>query len=78
MIENHVKGWLALGIVEPARSQYNSLMFCEGKKDGTLQLVQDFRVLNSASMDDKYTMKDVTECIGEIGWAGSSFLAHLI
>ena len=65
VIEKHVKEWLALGIVEPARSRYNSPMFCVGKKDGSLRLVQDFRALNSASMDDKYTMKDVTECIGE-------------
>ena len=77
VIEKHVKEWIALGIVEPARSRYNSPMFCVGKKDGTLRLVQDFRALNAASMDDKYTMKDVTECIGEIGRAGSSIFSTL-
>ena len=41
-IEKHVKEWLALGIVEPARSRYNSSMFCVGKKDGSLRLVRDF------------------------------------
>ena len=77
VIEKHVKEWIALGIVKPARSRYNSPMFCVGKKDGTLRLVQDFRALNAASMDDKYTMKDVTECIGEIGRAGSSIFSTL-
>ena len=75
--QKHVKEWLALGIVEPARSQYNSPMFCVGKKDGTLRLVQDFQALNSASMEDKYTMKDITDCIGEIGGAGSSIFSTL-
>ena len=77
VIEKSVKEWLALGIVEPARSRYNSPMFCVGKKDGSLRLVQDFRSLNAASQDDKYTMKDVTECIGEIGRAGSSIFSTL-
>ena len=39
VIEKHVKEWLALGIVEPARSRYNSPIFWVGKKDGTLHLV---------------------------------------
>ncbi len=33
------------------------------KKDGSLRVVQDFRELNAKSMDDRYSMKDVNECI---------------
>ncbi len=42
------------------------------KKDGTVRLVQDFRALNNESYTDKYSMKDVSECIGEIGRSGST------
>jgi hypothetical protein len=35
------------------------------KKDGTLRVVQDFRELNAASHDDRYSMKTVNECIGD-------------
>ena len=37
------------------------------KKNGGIRLVQDFGALNAASHIDKYSMKDVSECIGEIG-----------
>jgi len=42
------------------------------KKDGTVRLVQDFRALNNESYTNKYSMKDVSECIGEIGRSGST------
>ena len=37
------------------------------KKDGSLRVVQDFRELNANSQDDRYSMKDINECIGDIG-----------
>jgi hypothetical protein len=42
------------------------------KKDGNVRLMQDFRALNNQSFTDKYSMKDVSECIGEIGRSGST------
>ncbi len=42
------------------------------KKDGTVRLVQDFRALNNESYTDKYSMKDIGKCIGEIGRSGST------
>jgi hypothetical protein len=39
--------------------------------------VQDFRKLNQNSLDDKYCMKDVNECIGDIGRAGSTIFSTL-
>ena len=35
-------------------------------------MVQDFRALNSKTLEDKYSMKDISECINEIGNTGSS------
>jgi hypothetical protein len=47
------------------------------KKDGTKRVVQDFRSLNSNTYVDKYSMKDVQECISEIGRAGSTIFTTL-
>ena len=70
-VEKHVKEWLKLGVIQPARSKYNSPIFAVMKKNGGVRLVQDFRALNAHTHVDKYSMKDVSECIGEIGRAGS-------
>jgi SET domain-containing protein len=47
------------------------------KKDGSLRVVQDFRDLNAKSMDNRYSMKDVNKCNGNIGRAGSSIFLTL-
>ena len=52
-------------------------MFLVNKKDGGFRVVQDFRALNSNSHIDKYTMKDVSECIGEIGRSNSTIFSTL-
>ena len=77
IMEKQVKEWLSLGVVQPSRSRWNSPMFCVPKKDGSLRMVQDFRALNQVSLDDKYSMRDVTECIGELGRAGSTLFSTL-
>ena len=76
-LEEQVKEWLKLGIVQPSRSRYNSPMFLVNKKDGGFRVVQDFRALNANSHIDKYTMKDVSECIGEIGRSNSTIFSTL-
>ncbi|MGL6005418.1 reverse transcriptase domain-containing protein, partial [Aeromonas sobria] len=76
-IENQVKEWLKLGIVQPSRSRYNSPIFVVTKKDGGIRLVQDFRALNANTYIDKYSMRDVQECITEIGRAGSTIFSTI-
>jgi len=41
-VERHVLEWLKLGVIQPARSRYNSPIFAVMKKDGGTRLVQDF------------------------------------
>jgi hypothetical protein len=47
------------------------------KKDNTVRLVQDFRALNNESFTDKYSMNDVSECIGEIGRSGNTIFSTI-
>ncbi len=61
----------------PARSRYKSPIFAVMKKDGGVRLVQDFRALNNQSYTDKYSMKGVSECIGEIGRSGSTIFSTI-
>ena len=57
---------------------YNSPIFCVPKKNGSgLRIVQDFRELNAHSHIDKYSMKEISECIGDIGRAGSTIFSTL-
>ncbi len=72
-----VNEWLKLGIIQPAHSRFNSPIFVVPKKDGTMRFVLDFRALNANSLDDRYNMKDVIECIGDIGRAGSTIFSTL-
>ncbi len=76
-LQDQVKEWLRLGIVQPSQSRYNSPVFLVEKKDGTKRVVQDFCSLNANTYGDKYLMKDVQECISEIGQAGSMIFTTL-
>jgi hypothetical protein len=77
-IEQSLEEWLKLGVVKRANSLYNSPIFCVPKKQGQgLRVVQDFRELNNHSHIDKYSMKEITECIGDIGRANSTVFSTL-
>ena len=77
-IEQSLDEWLKLGVVKRANSLYNSPIFCVPKKQGQgLRVVQDFRELNNHSHIDKYSMKEITECIGDIGRANSTIFSTL-
>ncbi len=69
--------WLKLGVIQPAHSCYNSQIFAVMKKDGNIRLLQDFRALNNQSYTDKYSMKNMSECIGEIGQSGSTLFSTI-
>jgi transposase InsO family protein len=76
-LHKSVAEWLKLGVVQPCRSKYNSPLFCVAKKNGGLRIVQDFRALNAKTLEDKYSMKDIAECINEIGQSGSSLFTTI-
>jgi hypothetical protein len=77
-IEQTLDEWLKLRVVCRKHSPYNSTIFCVPKKQGQgLQIVQDFRQLNLHSHINKYSMKEINECIGDIGRANSSIFLTL-
>ncbi len=51
-VEQHVLEWLKLGVIQPARSRYNSPIFAVMKKDGGVRFVQDILALNNQSYTD--------------------------
>jgi transposase InsO family protein len=76
-LEDQIRDWLKLGVVQPTNSPYNSPIFVVPKKDGSPRYVLDFRQLNAHSHTDKYSMKTVDECIGQIGRDGSTIFSTL-
>ncbi len=77
-IEQTLEEWLKLGVVRRSDSLYNSPIFCVPKKQGQgLRIVQDFRELNQNSHINKYSMKEITECISDIGRANSNIFSTL-
>jgi hypothetical protein len=72
-IEQTMDVWLKLDVVNRSNSLYNSPLFCVPKKQGHgLRIILDFRQLNNHSLIVKYSMKESTECISDIGRANLS------
>jgi Reverse transcriptase (RNA-dependent DNA polymerase) len=77
-IEQSLEEWLKLGVIKLLNSLCKSPIFCVPEKQGHgLQVVQDFHELNIHSLTDKYTMKQITGCIGDIGWANTTIFSTL-
>jgi hypothetical protein len=66
-IEQSLDEWLKLGVICQSNSSYNSPILCIPKKQGQgLRIVQDFRLLSQHSHIDKYSMNEISECIGRV------------
>jgi hypothetical protein len=80
-IKDNVAMWLQLGLVERARSPYNSPIFCVPKNctdENGVQLVRtvlDYRSVNLRTMPDKYSIRSVDECIAEVGMKQSKIFS---
>ncbi|MBM3429104.1 MAG: hypothetical protein FJX95_10020, partial [Bacteroidetes bacterium] len=74
-LEEQIKDWLRIGIIQKSRSLYNSPVFLVEKKDKTYRTVCDYRMTNAHSLPDLYSQRDVIECINEIGQQNSNIFS---
>ena len=76
ILEN-VQQWLQLGIVEPAKSPYNSPIFCVRKKGGGFRMCLDYRGVNAKSLPENYNIRTPDDCIAEVGQKGGKYFIAL-
>ena len=86
VLHSYVEELLRQGAIEVSRSPYNSPIFCVTKKlppdapPGTpppLRCVLDFRKVNDRSLPDRYSIKEVRECIDEVGRLASDIFTTI-
>ena len=70
-VKKHNEEILKLGVVRPLRSKFNSPILVVSKKDTGMGIIQDFRAINQNTHMDRYSVREVQECIDKIGrlWA---------
>ena len=76
-VDDYVTELTRSGVITHSRSPYNSPIFCVPKKSGELRVVQDMRALNAACYEDKYSIREISECIDEIGRNSSRVFSTL-
>jgi len=65
-LDQFLKENLETGRIHPYKSPMASLVFFIKKKDGTLQLVQDYRALNAMTVKNKYPLPLISELINKL------------
>ena len=67
-----------IGCIQVSWSPYNAPIFCVKKPHGQgLRIVQDFRAINEHSLQDKYIIREIQECIDTIGLRNSTVFTTL-
>ena len=69
---------LKKGAIEVSRSRFNSPIFQVPKPHGHgMRAVLDFRAVNLNSVPDRYTIREVRDCVDEVGLAGSKVFSTI-
>jgi len=69
---------LQKGAIEVSRSAYNSPIFLVPKPHGHgMRAVLDYRAVNLKSKPDRYTIREIRDCIDEIGLAKSQVFSTI-
>ena len=71
-LDSWVQELLKVGAIELSRSTFNSPLFTVQKKDGSRRIILDFRKLNDSSVQDRYAIREIRQCIDEVGQAGAN------
>ena len=86
VLHEFVDELLKKGAIQDSKSPYNSPVFCVPKKAAPgaspdeplpLRCVLDFRAVNMHAVPQKYSMKDVRECLDDIGRADAKWYSQL-
>jgi len=78
IIYDWVDELLKKGAIEVSRSGFNAPIFLVPKPHGHgLRAVLDFRAINDASYADRYTIREVRDCVDEIGLAQSDVFSTI-
>ena len=65
-IEKTIKALLAMGHMRPSKSPFASSVVLVKKKDGTLRMCIDYRVLNKRTIKNSYPIPQIDELIDEL------------
>ncbi len=85
-IYDYVQELLKQGVIRESRSPYNSSIFCVAKKPPPnhkpgdplpLRIILDYRQINSKSLLDRYSIKEVRQCLDEVGRDGSKIFTTI-
>jgi hypothetical protein len=77
LVRDHISALLKARCIRTSRSPYNAPIFCVQKPHGGMRVVLDYRGLNEQTFEDKYTIREVQDCIDEIGRRGSTVFSAL-
>ncbi len=72
-IKETLDEWIKLGVVKRLNLLCHSPIVCIKRP----RIMKDFRELNQNYHINKYSMKEIIECIGDIGGANSTMLSTL-
>ena len=67
LVESEVTKMLALGVIEPSISPWNSPILVVPKKDGSLRFCADLRKLNERTVKDVYPIPNLNETVDQLG-----------
>ncbi|GBN49957.1 Transposon Ty3-I Gag-Pol polyprotein [Araneus ventricosus] len=68
-VDNQIAELESLGLIEPSEAEIAYPIVCVAKKDGSMRLCVDFRLLNAVTKPFDYPMENITDLINQIGHA---------
>ncbi|GFW75333.1 hypothetical protein TNCV_4189871 [Trichonephila clavipes] len=66
-VNKQINDLLQLGLIEPSESEWAHPIVCLSKKDGSVRLCVDYRLLNNVTITDAYPMQNARYLLFEIG-----------
>ena len=83
-LNEYIPELLKMGVIRESSSPYNAPIFVVKKKADDnakltqkFQLVNDLRALNNEVFEDKYSIREVSQCIADIGKRGSKIFTAI-